>query len=88
MFRTRNNASAGGDILMRVDIARLKGAIVTKGMTQGEFSEVMDIDQATFSRKLKALGIGFTIGEMHKIVDILELSADEAKNIFLVENSQ
>ena len=72
---------------MKVDVARLKGTIVTKGMTQGELSQGMDIDESTFSRKLKTLGNSFTVGEMHKIVELLDLTADEAKHIFLAENS-
>ena len=41
------------------------------------------VDPSTFYRKLKAEGINFTVGQMHKIVEVLHLSREEAASIFL-----
>lgn len=73
---------------MRVDIARLKGNIVSKGMTQEQLAKEIDVDPSTLSRKMQLSGNTFTIGEVHRIVDVLNLPAKEAANIFLAENLQ
>lgn len=72
---------------MRVDIAKLKGNIVASGMTQEQLAKEIGVDPSTLSRKLQLLGNSFTIGEVHKIVDVLRISPKEAANIFLSENS-
>ena len=68
---------------MRVDTKRLRGAITSAGYTQERLSEALSIDKSTFSRKMQSAGLSFSIGEMHKMVDILGLSNTEASEIFL-----
>ena len=68
---------------MRVDTKRLRGAIVGAGYTQERLSEALSIDKSTFSRKMQSEGLSFSIGEMHRMVDILGLSNAEASEIFL-----
>jgi len=68
---------------MRVDIPKLRGAIVTAGYTQEKLSAELKIDKSTFSRKMMSEGLSFSIGEMHRIAEILSLSNEQASEIFL-----
>lgn len=67
---------------MNADMNMLSGKIRERRMTQEEFAKEMGIDASTFYRKMKSDGLTFTVGQMHKMVDILGLSADEARKIF------
>ena len=69
------------------NILKLKGKIVENGMTQEEFAKAVNIDRATLNRRLKRSD-SFTIGEVSKIVTVLNLSEDEALSIFLPSVSQ
>lgn len=66
---------------MICNTSKLKGIMVEQGITQDEMAKRMSIDRSTFNRKLKC-GVAFTIGEAHSIVTILNLSKDEAADIF------
>ena len=68
---------------MRVDTKKLKCAINSAGYTQERLSEALSIDKSTFSRKMQSAGLSFSIGEMHRMVDILGLTNSEASEIFL-----
>ena len=68
---------------MRTDMAKLKGKIVERAMTQEEVAAKLGIDSSTLSRKMKADGLSFTIEQMHKLVDILSITPQEAIQIFL-----
>lgn len=69
--------------MMHTDMAKLKGKIVERAMTQEEVAAKIGIDSSTFSRKMKAEGLSFTVEQMHKLVDILDISPQEAIQIFL-----
>ena len=73
---------------MRTNMDKLRGKMAEKRITQEELAEKIGIDPSTFSRKMKTDGTSFTIGQMHKIADILCLSNTEAISIFLLQNSQ
>jgi len=73
---------------MRVDINRLKGSIAARGMTQESVAKAIGIDNSTFIRKMKCEGVAFSVGQMHKLVDVLAISPEEAAAIFLASNSQ
>ena len=68
---------------MRVDVAKLRGKIVERGMTQEKLAHEIDMDKSTFSRKMKSEALEFSIGDMHRIASILSLSKEEAVEIFL-----
>ncbi len=68
---------------MRVDVTALRKRISEMGLTQEALAKRISIDKSTFSRKMQNMAETFTIGEMHKIVDVLGLSDEDAKNIFL-----
>ncbi len=67
---------------MVANIERLKGKIIEHNLTQKDIAKKMGIDKSTFSRKLSNNGKGFTVEEIHKMVDIIPLSKEEAVDIF------
>lgn len=68
---------------MRADVDRLRGKIAEKRITQEELAKEIGMDSSTFYRKMKADGLAFTVGQMHKIADVLNLTSEEARLIFL-----
>lgn len=73
---------------MQTNMNILKGKIREHGLTQGDVAERIGMDSSTFSRKVSAAGLKFTVGEMHAIAAVLFLTNDECRDIFLPENSQ
>ena len=67
---------------MVVDTQKLKGKIIEKGTTQEAVADRMGIDRTTFYRKMKKGGAGFTVGEIHKMVEVVPLTKEEAVSIF------
>lgn len=72
---------------MTVNVNRLRGKLVEARTTQDAVARAIGIDRSTFSRKMKANGSTFTIGEIHKIIDTIPLTAAEAIDIFLCSKS-
>lgn len=68
-----------------MNIQKLKAKIVEKGWTIAYFCEKIGISSATFYRKVNNDGDSFTIGDARKIVDVLDLSGDDAKDIFFAK---
>ena len=73
--------------MLKTNIPKLKGLIVEKGITQEQLAKMIDMDSSTFSRKISSSGLKFSIGEVHKLAAALNLSQEEAVNIFLYDNS-
>lgn len=72
----------GGDILStNMDILRRKMADLK--MSPEDMAREIGVDPSTFYRKIKTEGVNFTVGQMHKIVEILHLTKEEAASIFL-----
>ena len=70
-----------------MNTSKLRGKILENGMTQDELAKRISVDRSTLSRRLKT-GESFTIGEVNRITSVLNLSKDEAIEIFLPELSQ
>ena len=66
----------------KMNIAKLKGKAVEKGMTPEKLAECIGINRATLYRKLNN-SEKITIGEAQKIKEVLELTNEEATEIFL-----
>lgn len=64
--------------------AKLKDKINEKGVSMGQMAEKLEINVSTLYRKLKKNS--FEIAEAQKIVEILNLSAEEANDIFFNHN--
>ena len=62
----------------------LRGKIVERGMTIGEFCEKAGFSRATFDRKMASPG-KFDRDDISKIIDVLGLTWDETRNIFFAE---
>lgn len=56
-----------------MDLQRLKGEMVAKGMTQAELAEKLELTTHGLNRKLNGKS-QFTVGEARQIAEILELS--------------
>lgn len=73
---------------MTVNIPKLRGCMVEKGYNVTTLSRRIGMNKASFYRKLQAEGFSFTIGEMYRIIDALQLDREETACIFLSENSR
>lgn len=71
-----------------MDTEKLKKAIHENGLTIQSVSKEIGMNPSTFYRKIKQKGINFSIGEMHALQELLHISAEEAADIFLSQNSQ
>lgn len=65
-----------------VNINKLKGKIVERGMTVEKLAEKIGVDRSTIYRKINTAGESFTIREAHMICAALNLSGQEATAIF------
>lgn len=68
---------------MKVDTDTLRGKIVSCGLTQERVASLIGMDRSTFSRKMKSAALDFSVGEMHRLCEVLSLTGDEAIHIFL-----
>lgn len=73
---------------MSTNIALLRRKMSDRNISNEEMAKRLGIDASTFYRKLKSEGTNFTVGQMHVIVDVLQLTPEEASAIFLWTNSQ
>lgn len=69
-----------------VDVNKLRGKIVEKGFSQQELAQSIGIDRSTFYRKMKNNG-DFSIGEVAEIAKVMQLTNEEAIEIFLSKKS-
>lgn len=72
-----------GGAKLATNMQLLRAKIVERRLTQEKVARSIGIDESTFSRKMKTDGMAFSIGEMHRIAEVLQLSAEDAQNIFL-----
>lgn len=68
---------------MSTNMNILRGKMVEKQINAEEMAKKIGVDTSTFYRKMKSDGMSFTVGQMHKIAEVLCLTHDEAANIFL-----
>ena len=72
----------GGDTLS-TNMSALRTKMAEKNISNEDMARKIGIDVSTFYRKMKSDGVNFTVGQMHKIVEELGLSNEEAASIFL-----
>lgn len=65
-----------------VNINKLKGKIVENGLTIERLAKKIGLDRSTLYRKINNDGETFTIREANLICSALELSGQEATEIF------
>lgn len=68
-----------------VNTRLLKGMIESKGTNVDELAKKMGIDKSTLYRRISD-GNTFTIGEVGKITEILQMSHAEAISIFFSQS--
>lgn len=68
---------------MSTDMNKLRGHMAEKNLSPEDMAREIGVDPSTFYRKIKSDGVNFTVGQMHKIVDVLDLTREEAAAIFL-----
>ena len=68
---------------MSTNMEMLRGKMAELKLSPEDMAREIGVDASTFYRKIKADGVNFTVGQMHKIVDVLRLSREEAASIFL-----
>ena len=68
---------------MSTNMDILRGKMVERRVSPEDMAKNLNIDISTFYRKMKSEGINFTVGQMHKIVEVLNLTSEEAASIFL-----
>ena len=68
---------------MRTNMDVLRGKMTEKKVRKEDLAQKIGVDPSTFYRKLKDDGASFTVGQMHKIVEALNLTKEEATAIFL-----
>lgn len=64
-----------------MDVNKLKGKIIEKGMNVERLADKIGVDRSTLYRKLDSAE-KFTVGEVNKIKNVLELSMQDASDIF------
>lgn len=80
MVKVSQMRQKGCDLM--VDVNKLKGKIVEKGLSIDKLSRLINVDRATIYRKINNNGETFSIKEADLIVKTLELDAEEAQAIF------
>lgn len=68
-----------------VNVNKLKGLLVEKGLNVEFLAEKIDVDRSTLYRRLTENGSTFTIKEADKIVKVLDLTCEEATSIFFAQ---
>lgn len=68
---------------MSTDMSKLRKKMAELNLSPEDMAREIGVDPSTFYRKIKADGLNFTVGQMHKIVDVLHLTHEEAASIFL-----
>ncbi len=74
-------ATERGEV-MNVNVNKLKGKIVERGMSVGALAQAIGMDRATLYRKISNDGDTMLVKDANNIVTALGLSADEAIAIF------
>jgi len=67
--------------MYHVDINKLNGKIAENQTTKENIAKEIGVDRTTFLRRLKRGKL--LIGDAHKICEVLNLSTNEAVDIFL-----
>lgn len=67
--------------MYHVNVSKLNGLIAEKNTTKEALSEAIGINRSTFFRRLKSNSL--TIGDIHGICEFLQLTKEEAIDIFL-----
>ena len=68
-----------------VNIERLKSALQSNNVTIERASDAIGIDPATFYRRLNRKGEKFTVSEVGKLAELLDLDSKSLQSIFFAK---
>lgn len=71
------------DHTIKTDMNKLRRKMADRKMTRNKLANYMGINPSTFSRKMKSNGLSFSVKEMQKIVEALDLTGEDIIQIFL-----
>ena len=84
--KSRKSGDAGKKVkMLHVDVNRLKGKTVERGLTGEKIAKALGIDQSTYYRKMGDGGGGFTLSQAITMSEVLSLSREERIAIFFAE---
>lgn len=70
---------------MKTSLSKLRAAIKTKGLNAKDCALLLGMSRSAFYRRVHTGGLSFTIAEVHRLADVLELTGSELAEIFFVE---
>lgn len=73
------------EVTTMVNVNKLRGKIIEKGLSVAELAKKIGIDKATLYRKIKNNGETITIRDANLIIKELELNRIEASEIFFAQ---
>lgn len=65
-----------------VNIERLKAALRDKNVTIEQASETLGVNPVTFYRRINKNGESFTVAEVGKLADLLQMNSETMQGIF------
>lgn len=65
-----------------VNVVRLREAMKAQSISPDAVADALGIDRATFYRRLERQGAKFTVEEVSKFSELLNLSSETMQNIF------
>lgn len=65
-----------------VNIERLKAALRDKNVTIEQASKTIGINPVTFYRRINRSGESFTVSEVGKLADLLQMNSETMQGIF------
>lgn len=86
-IQLRNRINARKEINMQVNVNLLIQKIEERDMSLDKFAKSIGINPSTFYRQKRKRFQTMSIGQMHSSVEVLNMTAEDAKDIFLFENS-
>lgn len=66
-----------------MDGDKLKAKIKARHLSVKDVSEELGIDQSTYYRKVATNGENFSVAQVKRLAELLHLTSEEAKEIFL-----
>lgn len=66
------------------DMQMLKAKLKYSDLTYQTAGEIIGVGRDTFSRKMQGDGAGFTVEEVRKLRDAMQLNKEDVWNIFFV----
>lgn len=70
---------------MKVNTRKIIGRIAELGLTGEAVSNAIGVNPATYYRKMASGGGKFTVEQVQRLLEVLQITKDEAVSIFFAE---